>query len=227
MPKIICPFCKKEYTRQSIYEDHKLICNVIHDKSEEFIYSAKDMSKMLILLCKKVDKLEKENKEIKKILYSLDKKKQNVLELLNNTYQLEKNLDNFIDEYLKEIDIYLIEKISTTSLVLLIISLLIQKINKNKKESPFYYCKEKQEIYVYTKEWVNLQTILLKEIMKKIQNKLIFIYFEWKKQKEEETNKIKNLDEISTKIIMKISLFHEDRMNFKKKLLCYLQEINE
>jgi len=226
MPKITCPFCKKEYTRQSTYDDHQLICNVIYDKSEELIYSSKDMSKMLILLCKKVDKLEKENKEIKKILYSFEKKKQNVLELLNNTYQMEKNIDDFMDEYLKEINICLIEKITTTSLILLIVNLLIQKINKNRKESPFYYCKEKQEIYVYTKEWVNLQPTLLKEIMKKIQNKLIHIYFEWKKQKEEE-NKTKNLDEISTQIIMKISLFHEERIKLKKKFIHYLQEINE
>jgi hypothetical protein len=96
-----------------------------------------------------------------------------------------------MNEYLKEINICLIEKISTTSLILLIINLLIKKINKNKKESPFYYYKEKQEIYVYTKEWVILQSTLLKEIIKKIQNKLINIYFEWKKLKEEE-NKTKD-----------------------------------
>ena len=149
-----------------------------------------------------------------------------MLELLNNTYQMEKNIDDFMDEYLKEINICLIEKITTTSLILLIVNLFIQKINKNRKESPFYYCKEKQEIYVYTKEWVNLQPTLLKEIMKKIQNKLIHIYFEWKKQKEEE-NKTKNLDEISTQIIMKISLFHEERIKLKKKFIHYLQEINE
>lgn len=226
MPKVVCPFCKKEYTTQCKYDDHRLICDVINDKSEEFIYSAKDMSKMLILLCKKVDKLEKENKEMKKILCTLDKKRQNVLELLNNTYKLEKNLDDFMDEYLKEIDINFIEKISSTTIILLIVNLLIQKINKNKKESPFYYCKEKHEIYVYTKEWVILQTTLLKEVIKKIQNKLINIYFEWKKQKEEE-NKIKNLDEISTQIIMKISLFHENRIKLKKKLIHYFQELVE
>ena len=226
MPKIICPFCKKEYTRQSIYEDHKLICNVIHDKSEEFIYSAKDMSKMLILLCKKVDKLEKENKEIKKILHNYDKKKQNILELLNTTYLLEKNLYDFLEEYLKEINIQFIEKIINNSIVLLMIHLIVQQIKKNQKESPFYYCKEKQEIYVYTKEWVIFQTTLLKEFVKKIQNKLIHIYFEWKKQKEEENN-IKNLDEISTKIIMKITSFPDDKIKFKKKLIHYLQELIE
>jgi len=226
MPKFTCPFCKKEYTTQSKYDNHQLICNTVHDKSEEFIYSAKDMSKMLALLCKKVDKLEKENKEMKTILYSLKKKKENILELLNNTYKLEKNLDDFIDDYLKEINICLIEKITTTSLVLLIVNSLIKKINKNKKESPFYYCKEKQEIYVYMKEWVNLQPSLLKEIIKKIQNKLIHTYFEWKKQKEEENN-TKNLDEISTQVIMKISLFHEDRIKLKKKFIHYLQEMIE
>jgi nitrogenase subunit NifH len=181
---------------------------------------------MLILLCKKVDKLEQENKEIKKILHQYDKKKQNILELLNNTYSLEKNIDDFLEEYLKEINTQMIEKIATNPLVLLVVNLLIQQIKKSKNQSPFYYCKEKQEIYVYTKEWVSFQTTLLKDFVKKIQNKLIHIYFEWKKQKEEE-NKTKNLDEISTQIIMKISLFHEERIKLKKKFIHYLQEINE
>jgi hypothetical protein len=184
------------------------------------------MSKMLILLCKKVDKLEKENKEIKKILHNYDKKKQNILELLNTTYLLEKNLYDFLEEYLKEINIQFIEKIINNSIVLLMIHLIVQQIKKNQKESPFYYCKEKQEIYVYTKEWVIFQTTLLKEFVKKIQNKLIHIYFEWKKQKEEENN-IKNLDEISTKIIMKITSFPDDKIKFKKKLIHYLQELIE
>ena len=180
---------------------------------------------VLNLLCIKMDKLEKENKEIKKMLNSFEKKKQNVLDLLNSTYKLEKNIDDFMIEYLKEINVNLIEKISTTSLILLIANLFIKIINKNKKESPFYYCKEKQEIYIYTSEWVVLQTTILKDVIKKIQNKLINIYFEWKKQKEEE-NKIKNLDEISTQIIMKISLFHEHKVTLKKKLIHYFQEMD-
>ena len=223
MPKIICPFCKKEYTSQEKYTEHQLICDIIYDKKEDLQYSSKDITKMIISLCKKVDKLEKENKEIKNMLNSIKKKKKNTIEFLNQTNKLEKNIFDLLDLCIVNINIKFIDKIVDNSLVLLLVHLIIEQIKKNKL-NPFYYCKERQEMYVYSTEWKVLTIEVIKIMIKQIQNKLINVYFEWKKEKELE-NKLNNLDEISTCILEKIALIHEEKYKIKKRLNNYIQEI--
>ena len=224
MPKISCPFCKKEYTSQEKYSDHQLICNIIYEKKEDLQYSSKDITKMIISLCKKVDKLEKENKEIKNMLNTIKKKKKNTLDLLNQTHKLEKNIFDLLNLCIANINIKFIDRIIDNSLVLLIVHLMVDQIKKNKL-NPFYYCKERQEMYVYSTEWKVLTIELIKVAIKQIQNKLINVYFEWKKEKELE-NKMNNLDEVSTSILEKIALIHEEKYKIKKRLNNFIQEFN-
>jgi hypothetical protein len=224
MPKVICPFCKKEYTSQEKYNTHQLVCDIVHNKKEEIQYSSKEITKMIISLCIKVDKLEKENKEIKNILNTIKVKKVNTLEKLNQTYKLEENIFDLLKLCIQNINIEFISKIADTSLVLLIIQLIVTQIKSKSNFPPFYYCRERQELYIYSTEWKAITTEIIKTMIKQIQNKLIHVYFEWKKEKESE-NKTNNLEELSTNILIKISLIHDEKYKIKKKLTTYIKEI--
>jgi len=220
MPKIICFHCKREYTTKEKYSDHKIYCDVIHNPQEQPTYSLKDISIMMSALIKKVDKLEKEQKEMKKELKSVNRKKESVLSILNKTYPLNENLYKFLEKFLNEINEDWIDKIIDESINTNLVSYLLKHIEKRKKENekfipPFYYCNIKQEIYVYTHEWVLFQAKTLTDFVDKIQSKLIIIYFEWKKNKE---NKVKNMDEISQKMMLKISKLNDEKFKLRKML---------
>ena len=146
------------------------------------------------------------------------------MDLLNQTHKLEKNIFDLLNLCIANINIKFIDRIIDNSLVLLIVHLMVDQIKKNKL-NPFYYCKERQEMYVYSTEWKVLTIELIKVTIKQIQNKLIHVYFEWKKEKELE-NKMNNLDEVSTSILEKIALIHEEKYKIKKRLHNYIQEFN-
>lgn len=96
--KHICTFCKRVFTRKTSYEKHLLICeeinkskHLIHIEEEEdeniVIPTKLQMMKIIENLVVKVNKLEKEVKELKSNVKTIQKKKQiDVIDILNKNY---------------------------------------------------------------------------------------------------------------------------------------------
>ena len=184
-----CPYCNKEYTIKKCFDTHRFKCEMLCSNSKvkkEFIErldsmpSREQIGYLLPKLYLKIETLEKEVKQLKKLLSFKENKKKDVIEWLNENSVNNKDILDWITNDV-DVDSNNLNKMFEVGF-LEGIKILIKDKFDNRHDIPIKCFEHKTNvIYVYSEgSWVLLNNESLNRIITKIHKKYMKLLNTWK-----------------------------------------------
>jgi hypothetical protein len=251
-PSQCCVYCGKSYKLKTNLNKHVVLCEII-DKSrrkkttiieeEDILPSQSQMYKMIVELTLKYNKLEQKMELMSKFVEK-KKKKVNVLDWLESNIKPEFIFDNLHENInIFENDINMLFNNNFMDVFNFILTRELFE-HKNKDVYPIFAFIQKQNVvYIYgtntnntnnknsanDMSWYEISKPTLISILNKLQNKILKLLIEWKKNNQEQINNSDKISEMYNKALMKLMIidFKNDTIYSKVKSLIYNKMKND
>ena len=176
-PVMICPNCRKEYTRKSFYQKHIVLCDMINVQNDEEIDvpTTREIYIMMRELAKQYTSCKEECKQLKHRISILEKKT-NIQNISPQDYLLKNkrcddNFNNWIDNF--DIQTKFIKQLSDSNFITILCKIIVENNNYNSPFCAFKY-KNKNNVMIFNgKYWEHFTidhgyTMIIKEIVPKL-----------------------------------------------------------
>ena len=167
-----CPHCNKIYISKGCYEKHRKVCKWQQQPQKNA--SNEELCEIVQFLLKKCDNLEKELSKIKQNTQSIVKR--SCLDILNSSPTPRLRWDEYVSRIeLNMEDLLFVMREDFEKGFMKIIEKYFTEENM-----PFYsFTQQEKIIYIYTSQWIKIQSIHMSKWMNYIQSKLCVLLKEW------------------------------------------------
>ena len=167
-----CPHCDKIYISKGYYEKHRKVCKWQQQPQKNA--SNEELCEIVQFLLKKCDNLEKELSKIKQNTQSIVKR--SCLDILNSSPTPRLRWDEYVSRIeLNMEDLLFVMREDFEKGFMKIIEKYFTEEN-----IPFYsFTQQEKIIYIYTSQWIKIQSIHMSKWMNYIQSKLCVLLKEW------------------------------------------------
>jgi hypothetical protein len=234
--KFCCSICNKTYTKLSSLKNHTIICEFslkterekkIENEEQDDMPDHAQLVKIVMDLTQKCHKLESQVEQMKKWV-DRKKKKINVIQWLNTNTNASFSFSEFVNMYL-ELDERHLMNIMEKTLFEFIYFVYDTNMSKSDIVYPIKSFTEKNN-YIYvcdkledgTSMWKPLELDHFKLLLKKIQNKMITLFLEWKTSNSDKMNDRRMEDKYNKGIVKLMNIsFNQDATMSRMKTDLY------
>lgn len=208
-----CAYCGKGYKKKSNYDNHYVLCELLHRSSKKMIIEEQDeipslrkLYQMLLELGKKVNGLDEKVDEINKWVVK-KKKKINIIEWLNTNVIPKCSFENVVEKItVSEEDI---KNLFENSFIDILNQIFLRTIyNNSENDMPIVAFSQKPNVfYIYENSdagWIEWNKDNMIKFLNKIYMRISRAFSEWKKTNRDKIENDDNLQNICDKTSIKV-----------------------